>query len=385
MTVTSDARFDFKFVDGMRGLAALAVAFLHASLFTGYEGDVARDYPLMAKIFFLGNYAVAIFIVLSGFVLMLPIAKAPGLKIRRGTWTYLKRRAMRILPPYLISLLIFGVLILCVPLLQTPSGTAWDSKIPVTIDGVIAHLFVVHNLNADWAYQINGPAWSIGTEWQLYFALPFMILPIWRKFGGTVALAVSLVLSIASAVLVPSWSSGHLWFLALFTMGAFVAHAVVQGWKPKYLGWSVILAGVMAGVLVIVLSTPLWLNEIAVGCAIALAIFWLAIRTRSGNRSLLHKVLESRQLVSLGLWSFSLYLIHSPLLGLANLLLLEVDMSTSTRLFFQIIVALPVAALISYAFHIVVERRFITSHQQRIGAKTPAKQHDQEVSAHSAS
>jgi peptidoglycan/LPS O-acetylase OafA/YrhL len=363
-------RLDFKFVDGMRAVAAISVAVLHSSLYTGYEGDMARDYPAVAKLLFFGNYAVAIFIVLSGFVLMLPIARSRGLRLRRGTWTFLKRRAMRILPPYFASLLLFGILILLVPVMQTHRGTAWDSKIPATVDGALAHILLIHNLNKEWAYQINGPAWSIGTEWQLYFALPLLILPLWRRFGPVTALGASLVISAAVAIFMPQWDAGHLWFLGLFTMGALVANAVTRGVAPRGLGWIVLALGAAAGAWVFFASGPLWVNELLVGAAIAVGLMWMAVRHLGGRRTIIHRILECRPLVWIGLWSYSLYLIHSPLLGLGNLLMLDVEIPTIIRFAILTLVVLPLAGAIAYSFHLLVERRFITSHQKRV--ETPS-------------
>lgn len=367
MTENLHPRFDFRFIDGMRGLAALCVVFLHASLFTGLDGDVASVFPFLAKALFLGNYAVAVFIVLSGFVLMLPIAKSPGLRLKHGTWIYLKRRAKRILPPYFASLFLFGVLILCVPVLQTQRGTAWDSKIPVTYDGVVAHILLVHNINGDWAYQINGPAWSIGTEWQLYFALPFIILPLWRMFGRVAALVATLTLSASIALFLPAWNSGHMWFLALFTMGALAAEAAVAKRPPGGTGPSLAITLLVAVLCMTVWDAPLWVNELTVGAAIALIIYRMSVVSMRGQRTFAHRVLESRPAVWLGLWSFSLYLIHSPILGLVNLLLLDIEMPLVARLAIQFGIAVPAAGIISYLFHVVVERRFITSHQGRSG------------------
>lgn len=361
----------------MRGLAALAVVLLHASLFTGLDGDMARDYPVIAKALFLGNYAVAVFIVLSGFVLMLPIAKSSGLTFKNGVWTYFKRRAWRILPPYFASLILFGAAILCIPVLQQERGTAWDSKVPVTFDGLVAHLFLVHNVNPEWAYQINGPAWSIGTEWQLYFALPLIILPIWKRFGRLATLGAILAISTGVAVFLPTWSSGHMWFLALFTMGALAAHTIVRRRRPRHLGAALSVSVLAAVLLVTALGTPLWVNELAVGAAIALFLCWMATRSSDERPTLAHKVLESKLAVWLGLWSFSLYLIHSPILGLMNLLLLDVEMSTLARFAIQVILVVPLAGAISYIFHLFVERRFITSHQSRTGVNgysTPSEQ-----------
>ncbi len=56
-----------------------------------------------------GQVAVDVFIVLSGYCLMLPVARAGG-ALRGGPVGYMKRRARRILPPMLASL---GVAMVC--------------------------------------------------------------------------------------------------------------------------------------------------------------------------------------------------------------------------------------------------------------------------------
>lgn len=357
-------RRDFAFVDGMRAVAAIAVTVLHASLYTGYEGDLTRDAPYLSKFLFVGNYAVSVFIVLSGFVLSLPIVKDEKLEIRRGTTLFLIRRARRILPPYFAALVLFGLLILAVPLMQTPRGTAWDSKVPVTPDGLLAHIALVHNLNKDWAYQVNGPAWSIATEWQLYLALPLLILPIWRWLGTVWMLLICLILSGSLAIFVPALDAGHLWFLSLFAMGGVVAQLLTSGKSCAYLGSISIVAALGSAFCVLFTPMPLWLNEIIVGATISCCLLWMAQRSVSGRQTIFHRVLESRPLVWLGLWSYSLYLIHSPLLGLGNLLALDMHMSTMGRFAFMIFVVTPMAAGVALVFHMLVERRFITQHQK---------------------
>lgn len=372
-------RLDFKFVDGLRAIAAIAVALLHACLFTGNAGDVARDMPLVLRVFSLGNYAVPMFIVLSGFVLMLPIAQTSELRLKRGTANYLIRRARRILPPYYASLALFGLLILVVPALSRQQNTAWDSKIPVTISGVVSHVFVVHNLDPDWIYQINGPAWSVATEWQLYFALPFLLLPVWRKFGRLAMLLVALVVGIAVTVLFPSLDGAHFWFIGLFAMGGLAAQATVTDRTPPWLGTATSGAWGLSAAVIGFASVPMWVSETITGAAIALLVLWLARRQIDERKPPVNRVLESKFLVWAGTWSYSLYLIHSPLLGLGNLMLLDQDMSTPARLAVQMGIVLPLAAGAAYLFHLLVERRFMTSHQKQVSTQKLDPQRPVEV------
>ena len=53
---------------------------------------------------------------------------------------------------------------------------------------LISHLLLVHNLSSAWFHQINAPLWSVATEWQIYFLLPLILLPLFRRAGIAVTL-----------------------------------------------------------------------------------------------------------------------------------------------------------------------------------------------------
>jgi peptidoglycan/LPS O-acetylase OafA/YrhL len=365
---------DFAFADGVRAVAALGVALFHTYVFTGMIGStkILPDFLVALR---LGQSAVPVFIVLSGFVLMLPVARRDDLRFRGGAVQYLKRRARRILPPYFAAMIFFLLLIWAVPLLQQPSGTVWDSKVPVTPWGVVSHFLLLHNLSRETLFQINGPAWSVATEWQIYFAMAFLLLPLWRWFGGAITVVVAVGIGWAIHFLVPSVDGAHFWFLGLFAFGMVAAHLVVRGTRIPLLGPGVIVLGV-GSVGMIVFKNPLvvsydWLSETILGVVVALALIWLAQRSLAGSKTFVHRVLESKVLVWIGTWSYSAYLIHSPLLGLGNLLLLPLGLPLMLHFVVMVVVVLPLALTCAYGFHLVVERRFMTSHQSR-AAVTPA-------------
>lgn len=77
-----------------------------------------------------------------------------------------------------------------------------------------------------------------------------------------------------------------------------------------------------------------------------------------------------------GLTAFCL--IHSPILALGNLLLLNVQMPTLSRFRLMVAVALPVAVALSYVFNLLGERHSMTSQQKtaKRGATTiPGARH----------
>jgi peptidoglycan/LPS O-acetylase OafA/YrhL len=357
--LTAARRDQFLFVDGLRALAALVVVTYHAMLFTGNTDDYQRSLPSPLRLILeQGHYGVAVFIVLSGFVLGLPAARNGG-RLRGGWRRYAVRRARRILPPYYAALAMFLALIAAVPLLQQGRGTAWDSKVPVTSGGLISHLLLVHNARWDWQGQIDGPMWSVATEWQLYFLLPALLLPLWRRWGVTLMVTVSVVIGVGVHYVAPALDGAHLWYLGLCAFGMAAARAVVVGVEVRgRLGASAVVLAVLA-VFQPRFDLPTWVLESAVGVVVALTLVRLA---DSGGRA--RQVLEHRRVVGVGLFSYSIYLVHSPLLGLANLLLLPVQMPWLLRFAVMLLVVVPAAIGVSYLFHLAIERRFLTSHQR---------------------
>lgn len=365
------SRPSFEFADGLRGVAAIAVALFHTLTYTG-RSDENDALPAIFRVLNIGDFAVAVFIVLSGFVLMLPVAASPELQLRGGVIRFLRRRARRILPPYYAAVGLFLLVILLVPGLNERTGTAWDSKVPVTLGGVLSHLFLVHNLVPAWAYQIDGPAWSVATEWQIYFAMPFVLLPAWRRLGGIWTVTLAILAGWAFHFAVPQADSAHLWFVGLFAMGMTAAWMVRNGKRLPVSGFVLISGMVLVfGVATVAHDTAVrgaWFTETVLGAAVAASLVWLGSKAADGERSAAHRVLESKPLIRMGLWSYSFYLVHSPIIGLANLALLPVPMPLVVRFALLACVALPVAAAASYGFHRLVERRFMTSHQQSVRA-----------------
>jgi peptidoglycan/LPS O-acetylase OafA/YrhL len=70
--------------------------------------------------------------------------------------------------------------------------------------------------------------------------------------------------------------------------------------------------------------------------------------------------------VGLGLFSYSIYLIHSPLLAWLNLATLHIEMPAGAHLAVIAGLGIPMAVAASYVFYLVVERRFMSGHMARV-------------------
>ncbi len=102
--------------------------------------------------------AVQVFIVLSGFSLMLPIGRAHSRSVKGGWGTFFMRRTVRIIPTFYAALTLSLLIIALVPGMNRPVGVYWDLALPaLETDVVLSHLALVHNFNSAWLMRINPP------------------------------------------------------------------------------------------------------------------------------------------------------------------------------------------------------------------------------------
>lgn len=349
-------------LDGLRGLTALFVVLHHACTSTG---QVPLPFPFdRACGLFLcfGHYAVAVFIVLSGYCLALPVAGTEGRTIRGGFRDYLGRRARRILPPYYAALFGSLALIAAVPALARASGRTWDAALPaLRVDAIVSHLLLVHNVTEGLAYKIDPPLWSVATEWQIYFAFP-LLLGLWRRFGVVATVALACATGFGLGVFVEAACP---WYLGLFAFGMAAASADAPRVRP----WSVqvpwlFFAVAAAGLLYALTKLPRIgdpLRDGMAGAATACLILHCTRRTGSA----VSRALGSPWVVGLGTMSYSLYLTHFPLLALVDSVCRSAGLDASGRWWALIAVGTPFCLVAAWGFHLVFERPFMNGWPSR--------------------
>lgn len=362
------ARPRFEFLDGLRGYAALYVVLFHLYLDAINRVD-ERTLPWSAQSLLLslkqGRYAVDVFIVLSGFCLMLPVLSSSESKLPGGLGDYVKRRARRILPPYYAALAFCLGMIALFPDLNRLHGVHWDLMLPAfTFKAVLSHLLLLHNLTYSTIYKINGSMWSVATEWQIYFIFPLLLLPLWRRYGHWASVSAGFLLGFALGLL----SSGRFdpaspWYIGLFALG--MAGADVGMHANKMQIWrlcvSWVVASLLCGVLLFCIhykSHDQAIADVLVGlAATALMIYCTRIKRSTGSASsAVLKFFESRPAQLLGLFSYSIYLTHRPILALYDLQARKLHWGFITQIGIGCLTALPVVLGIGYLFHLAAER-----------------------------
>ena len=366
------------YIDALRCFACLWVILTHSFNATKVSGHVNPILSVAYGFASLGWLGVHLFLVLSGFCLYFPVVRRGGVAgASVNVKEFALRRARRILPPYYIALAIFIVWNLL------PSVRHADPP-PAGVFGfhdIVLHVLMLHNFTSESFQSINGAFWSLALESQLYVIFPLLVM-LARRFGLRSILAVTMAVSLA-------WQTGSLWWLR---------HAVVGGVEtgPAGLLFCALpgrcfefAAGMCAAALV-ANPRPVYVRA-AAAAAIIIAVpdtWWLLHHSRYGlfidqgwgvvfaSLAVAASFLPLRWFQSgvlagmtwIGMFSYSLYLIHLPLLNYFRPARFGLHLQGMSLIAFNGARILPLVAL-AYGFFLVAEKPFLTR-KKRPGTAT---------------
>ena len=153
-------------MDGLRAIAALAVFLVHFNQQARLQAELG---PFdLARWLANGNSGVALFFVLSGFLLATPFwrqqyAAGAPLDVKQ----YFLRRLARILPAYYLCL--GGLLAVKLAAGGFPS-----------INNVLSHVLFLYNVSDHNILSLNEPFWTLAVEMQFYLLLPVLMWGLLR-------------------------------------------------------------------------------------------------------------------------------------------------------------------------------------------------------------
>jgi peptidoglycan/LPS O-acetylase OafA/YrhL len=380
-------RVRLEFLDGLRGLASLYVVLFHAC-YELLKASMSLPGRAVARSLVYGHFAVDVFIVLSGFCLMMPVVRAGTGRLPSGFKEYLRRRARRILPPYYVAFALSVALAAGSVFVLHVGDRAQFGAWPV-----LSHLLLIHNFDFGWACAINGPLWSVATEWHIYFLFPLLLLPVWRAWGNIPVVLVGLGLGLAPFYLLPDGRNfwwAYPWFAGLFAMGMAAAATALHPARReapaahRFGSWQGALAlfVVFAAVdFADIVGRNLWILDTLAGIwASSLILYCSRLSTlrASGDVSTTSRMLgmlESTACRKLGAMSYSLYLIHYPLVRASYRLFQKKIHSPELLMAAQLLLAVPVIVGLAYLFHLAFERRFMNQpDNSRVPLRTRAEQ-----------
>jgi peptidoglycan/LPS O-acetylase OafA/YrhL len=357
----SPASQHLSYLDGLRACAALFVVTHHILQTAEHTGKPLRGALRALAPFHYGHFAVSLFIVISGFSLMLPVVRA-DLTLRGGALSFFGRRAKRILPPYYLSMAASLVLIAV--------GVKDIGEGEVTRVGVLSHALLIHNLFPSAFHQINIAFWSIAVEWQIYFLFPVLIFA-WRRIGAVSSTAAAIVASfvVAYGVRHTFLNGMTLHYVGLFAIGMLAA-AIGTSNDPRFsrirerVPWAAVGLVTLAGLIFVCCSLqfpPLRECDLAVAI---LAVVVLVLPLRGSARTL-GLVLGWRPLTFFGHFAFSIYLMHVPILRLVEWSGMIKPSSDTNVLFVRLFFCgMPLVLIGGYAFYWACERPFLRTTPQ---------------------
>ena len=303
-------------VEGMRASAAMGVVVTHVAFQTGHSSGVA------GRLFGRFDLAVAVFFALSGFLLWRAhAAAARDLAARPATSHYLRSRVVRIMPAYVVAV---AVILTLLPDADHASLTVWLANLTLT------QIYVPLTLTGGLTQM-----WSLSVEVTFYLALPILALlarrvPVRMRVPAIAALG---VLSWAWAWLPLHTESGVNplnWPPAFFSW--FAAGMLLAEWVHSPIGLSHRLArhrvpmAVLAVLAYLVASSPLagpaglavgsdlqFAVKTAMGAVVAWALVAPLVLDRSDTT---HRLLGSAAMVTLGRWSYGLFIWHLAALAM---------------------------------------------------------------------
>jgi peptidoglycan/LPS O-acetylase OafA/YrhL len=353
------------FLDGIRGLAALFVTTHHIWLQlwpqTRHMLPAGLMLPMTGWLGY-GHFGVTVFIVLSGFSLAFSAAQRDQ-STQVNKKSFYLRRARRILPPYYFALL-FSCL-LAATVVGKPTGTHWDVSLPITIPGLLSHLFMMQDVF--YTSQINHTFWSVAFEWKLYFLFPLIITACFRIGHWTTAVACTVIGYVALFLLhgtpFNDFPIHYLGLFAIGTAGALVVFSRRLEWRKFCQSRAVTWIGIGSIFLVFAASWARYMRGLFyIDLFVCLATMAALLKMSLGRWQLLKKALEWKPLAFVGSFAYSLYLVHAPLIQCVwQYVVHPLGMSKNIEFFLLILIGLPLIVLCAFLFYLACERPFIRS------------------------
>ena len=299
----------------LRGVASLCVVAYHAALFFRPRDANGFVYDFLGNSFFF----VDMFFILSGFIMV----ESYGARLRkrvdggvldgRAVVEFWWRRLLKILPNYYAALGLGLVIAVVINLLRNDPFPA-----QCLAESLTAYVMLVQELGGGVCYNINQPLWSIVTELIAYIGFPVLVLLL-----GSPIFMLLLVVCLYGLLFTLSQEAGPIagFPSVVRTFGGFVLGmwlAQVHMRVPSSLKTMLQLPAFLGVVLAVA-----W----GVNTAVILACALLVLVT-AADTGVLTRLSQHAWLYRLGRISFSMYLVHIPLLIFFHLVLSKIEVDT---------------------------------------------------------
>jgi len=373
-------------LDSLRGISTILIVVYHTFFVSGYT--VAHADSIGAYIDRL-NVGVAIFFVLSGFLIFRPFAHSliHGSPLPKTRNYYLKR-ASRILPGYWLALFVLAGL---------------DALTIVNTSGFIRNVFIVHPFTEHNVFTGIAQAWTLSVELSFYLVVPvFASVFVHRSRRRTSSVSVATLLKALSVLFLSAYvfrlfihqtdfwflKTAHIWLpshMDTLALGMGLAVLVEAPTSSETLSKVRIFLANHTGAFVLS-SVFVWLISANINMAIGLnksefhiellghflygqASVLLVAPFCVNSQSLLVKAMSLRLFTWLGTISYGIYLWHMAFLG-GNFAEKYMPYTENDgQVLLRFLVVLPASIAIASLSYYVLERPIMRAVSKRLALK----------------
>ena len=315
----------------LRGIAALLTVIFHVDLMIGGGGNFLikhKDSLVLTRMYLMVDF----FFILSGFIMMHVYGKWFSEKIN---WNSFKKftiaRFARVYPLHFITLFYLVLLQIFLRYMIGHGPTDPMAMICNDFKTIPQNLLLIHSMNTTQWFTWNNASWSISTEWWAYMVFPFLVIPFLKlKKNGLFMVAflcligyLGITYLIVPIVTVPasipftkvdpaalsldvSYQFGFVRCICGFVLG-------IVSYQVYKLDWAKRLLANGYALLILFLSVMICMH-FAIPDYYTVLLFPLILLSAAYGSQSIDKVFGTGPFQKLGDWSFSIYLIHQPIM-----------------------------------------------------------------------
>lgn len=351
-----------KTLDSLRGLAAITVVIAHCTGTINYYLIIDKS-PLY--IFKAAHEAVIFFFLLSGYVLVYQYES----KIKFKYGEFLILRFCRIYIPYIICLLFAIILYTSIhPNYINNTFFGSQGQLPLKTDDIVGHIVMINNFNTN---ALDPVIWSLVHEMRVAIIFPLLLLIVQLK--PSIAILIGLIISFLSAIFIvlninPSlgYLNGYfytLYYFYIFILGGLIVknqsallsryERLKSGQKTIFIIFTLVvytyshtIPWIITKLHLKVLMDFSFVLEDLLTSAAAVCLIIIAIQ-QSKKRTFL----DSRIPLFLGRISYSLYLVHIPIIAF-----LYKELHNKVSIYTILLLGVTLSIIFAKLFNLYIER-----------------------------
>ena len=360
----AEGKGEYKYFDSLRGIAATLV-FIHHSIMiynfhtTGKFGPVGVftfEHPIYRSLYvYFGQASVMIFFMITGFLFFGKILSSPDdFDVRK----FFHSRIRRLLPAAASCFIVY------ITTLYLLTNSAWEISILKSFIAWMSFGFIsLPNAGTavpGWVLSA-GVFWTLVVEWKFYILLPFISFFIRGKKSAFLLIAILsyyIFYQYNSKLINEQWAIVYTCFILGF-LAALIRKCIAP--------YAILSNPLSAAVAVLYLVYIFNENFIAYKLPVATSLFFIFVLISYNNS--FFGLLKIKPLFYAGKSSYSIYIVHAPVLNIVCGYVLKGWSYSSCFL-----LSATILCCISFINYAYVERRFMNGFSKKISSQMQTRQ-----------